>query len=43
MIWDFIHTNSEKFIPFITDGDLDNYLKTMKKIRLGRSYWINSV
>ena len=26
MIWDFIHTNSERFIPFITDVDLDNYL-----------------
>ena len=32
MIWDFIHTNSERFIPFITDGDLDNYLKTKGKI-----------
>ena len=31
MIWDFIHTNSERFIPFITDGDLDNYLKKQKK------------
>ena len=27
MIWDFIHINSERFIPFITDGDIDNYLK----------------
>ena len=35
MIWDFIHTNSERFIPFITDGDLDNYLKNKRKIRLG--------
>ena len=31
MIWDFIHTNSERFIPFITDGDLDNYLKNKRK------------
>ena len=35
MIWNFIHTNSERFIPFITDGDLDNYLKKKEKIRLG--------
>ena len=34
MIWDFIHTNSERFIPFITDGDLDNYLKNKRK-----NYW----
>ena len=32
MIWDFIHTNSEWFIPFITDGDLDNILKTKGNI-----------
>ena len=31
MIWDFIRTNSERFIPFITDGDLDNYLKNKRK------------
>ena len=35
MIWDFIHTNSERFILFITDEDLDNYLKNIEKIRLG--------
>ena len=34
MIWDFIHTNSERFIPFIIDGDLDNYLKNKRK-----NYW----
>ena len=34
MIWDFIHTNSERFIPFITDGDIDNYLKNKRK-----NYW----
>ena len=34
IIWDFIHTNSERFIPFITDGDLDNYLKNKRK-----NYW----
>ena len=34
MIWDFIHINSERFIHFITDGDLDNYLKYIKK-----KYW----
>ena len=34
MIWDFIHTNSERFIPFITDVDLDNYLKNKRK-----NYW----
>ena len=34
IIWDFIHTNSERFIPFITDGDLDNYLKNKMK-----NYW----
>ena len=34
MIWDFINTNSERFIPFIIDGDLDNYLKTKRK-----NYW----
>ena len=35
MIWDFIHTNSERFIPFITNGGLDNYLKNKrKKIKL---------
>ena len=32
IIWDFMHTNSERFIPFITDGDLDNYLKNKRKI-----------
>ena len=32
IIWDFIYTNSERFIPFIIDGDLDNYLKTKGKI-----------
>ena len=31
MIWDFIYTNSEKFILFISDGDLDNYLKNKIK------------
>ena len=31
MIWDFIHTNSERFIPFIIEGDLDNYLKNKRK------------
>ena len=36
MIWDFIHTNSERFIPFITDGDQDNYLKNKR-----RNYWGN--
>ena len=35
MIWDFIHTNYERFIHFITDRDLDNYLKNKRKIRLG--------
>ena len=34
IIWDFIHINSERFIPFITDGDLDNYLKNKRK-----NYW----
>ena len=34
MIWDFIHTNSERYIPFITDGDLGNYLKNNRK-----NYW----
>ena len=34
MIWDFIHTNSERFIPFIANGDLDNYLKNKRK-----NYW----
>ena len=34
MIWDFIHTNSERFIPFIIDGYLDNYLKNKRK-----NYW----
>ena len=32
MIWDFININSERFIPFITDGDLDNYLKKKEKL-----------
>ena len=34
IIWDFIHTHSERFIPFITGGDLDNYLKNKRK-----NYW----
>ena len=34
MIWDFIHTNSERFIPLITNGDLENYLKNKRK-----NYW----
>ena len=34
IIWDFIHTNSERVIPFITDEDLDNYLKNKRK-----NYW----
>ena len=34
MIWDFIQPHSERFIPFITDGDLDNYLKNKRK-----NYW----
>ena len=33
-IWDFIHINSERFILFIIDGDLDNYLKNKRK-----NYW----
>ena len=32
MIWDFIHTNSERFIPFITDKILTIILKTKGKI-----------
>ena len=32
-IWD-LHTNSERFIPLTTDGDLDNYLKNKRK-----NYW----
>ena len=31
MIWEFMHTNSERFIPFITDGDFENYLKNKRK------------
>ena len=42
MIWDFIHTNSERFIPFITDGDLDNYLKNKRKIYLGEKKLLQS-
>ena len=38
IIWDFIHTNSERFIPFITDGDLDNYLKNKRKNKTWGEY-----